>query len=201
MLDDRSERQCREEGEAADDQDHADHEADEQPARGREGAGGSRHDLLGRQRAGNRHGRDDHPEAADQHGDGAGDVVPERVAGQAGEGRAVVAGLRGVGIEHLGEAVRARVRHRGDGRGDHDGGRRPAQIHQRQDQDGEHGHLDLPGLDLLADVLRRAPDHQAGDEHGDDDEDQHAVEAGADAADDDLAELHVDERDHAAERA
>ena len=44
------------------------------------------------------------------------------------------------------------------------------------------------------------PDHQAGDEHRDDDEQQHAVEAGADAADDDLAELHVDERDHAAER-
>ena len=32
------------------------------------------------------------------------------------------------------------------------------------------------------------------------DEQQHAVEAGADAADDDLAELHVDQRDHAAER-
>ena len=28
---------------------------------------GRRHGLLGRQRAGNRHGRDDHPEAADQH--------------------------------------------------------------------------------------------------------------------------------------
>ena len=34
----------------------------------------------------------------------------------------------------------------------------------------------------------------------DDDEQQHAVEAGADAADDDLAELDVDQRDHAAER-
>ena len=44
------------------------------------------------------------------------------------------------------------------------------------------------------------PDHQPGDEHRDDDEQQHAVEAGADAADDDLAELDVDQRDHAAER-
>ena len=33
-----------------------------------------------------------------------------------------------------------------------------------------------------------------------DDEQQHAVEAGADAADDDFAELDVDQRDHAAER-
>ena len=32
------------------------------------------------------------------------------------------------------------------------------------------------------------------------DEQQHAVEAGADAAGDDLAELHVEQRDHAAER-
>jgi hypothetical protein len=60
--------------------------------------------------------------------------------------------------------------------------------------------LTLARLDLLADVLRRASDHQAGHEDGEDDEDQHAVEARADAADDDLAELHVDERDHAAQR-
>ena len=121
-------------------------------------------DLLGRERAGDRHGRDDHPEAADQHRDGAGDVVEERVAGQAGEGRAVVAGLRGVGVEHLGEAVRAGIGHRGDRRRDHHGDRGPAEIHQRQDQDGEHRHLDLLGLDLLADIFGRAADHQAGDE-------------------------------------
>ena len=78
--------------------------------------------------------------------------------------------------------------------------RGPAEIHQRQDQDGEHRHLDFLGLDFLADVFRRAADHQAGDEDREDDEQQHAVEAGADAADDDLAELHVDQRDHAAER-
>jgi hypothetical protein len=67
-------------------------------------------------------------------------------------------------------------------------------------QDGEHGHLHLARLDLLAEIFRRAADHQAGDEDREDDEQQHAVEAGADAADDDLAELHVDHRHHAAER-
>ena len=81
------------------------------------------------------------------------------------------------------------------------GDRRPAEIHQRQHQDGEHRHLDFLGLDLLADIFRRAADHQAGDEDREDDEQQHAVQAGADAADDDLAELDVDQRDHAAERA
>ena len=79
--------------------------------------------------------------------------------------------------------------------------RRPKpSISKRQAQDGEHRHLDLLRLDLLAQVLRRAPDHQAGDEHRDDHEDQHAVEARAHAAEDDLAELDVDQRDHAAER-
>src|SRR5208282_4747043 len=79
-----------------------------------------------------------------------------------------------------------------------DGG--PAEVHQRQDEDGEHRHLDLLRLDLLTDVFGRAADHQAGDEDRNDDEQQHAVHAGADAADDDLAELNVDQRDHAAER-
>ena len=39
LLDDRAEGECGEEGQAADDQDHADQQADEQTAMGREGAG------------------------------------------------------------------------------------------------------------------------------------------------------------------
>ncbi len=78
--------------------------------------------------------------------------------------------------------------------------RRPAEIHQRQDKNGEHRHLDFFGFDLLADIFRRAADHQPGDEDRNDDEQQHAVHAGADAADDDFAELDVDQRNHAAER-
>ena len=92
----------------------------------------------------------------------------------------------------IGDRRHRRWQHRGDGR--------PAEIHQRQDQDGEHGHLDFFRLDLLADIFRRAADHQSGDEDRDDHEQQHAVEAGADAANDDLAELDVDQRDHAAKR-
>ena len=82
----------------------------------------------------------------------------------------------------------------------HDGDRREDQHGQRQAEDGKHGHLDLLRLDLLAEIFRRAADHQAGHEDGDEDEQQDAVEAGADTADDDFAELHVDQRDHAAER-
>ena len=96
--------------------------------------------------------------------------------------------------------MRARIGHRGHGgRIDNRNGG-PAQIHQRQHQNGEHCHLDLARLDLLADIFRRAADHQARDEDRQHDEQQHAVKPGADAADDDFAELHVDQRDHAAKR-
>ena len=48
----------------------------------------------------------------------------------------------------------------------------------------DHGQLDLPGLDLLAQVLGRPADHQPGEKHGDDDVHQHVQETGADAAED-----------------
>ena len=175
-------------------------QADEQAAGGRERAGRCRDRFLGGERAGNRHGRDDHPEPADNHRDRAGEIVEQRVAVEPGESGTVVAGLRDVSVQHLGEAVRSGIVHRGDGGRHHHGDGGPAEIHQRQDQDGEHRHLDFLRLDLLADIFGRAPDHQAGDEDRDDDEQQHAVHAGADAAEDDLAELDVDERNHAAER-
>ena len=84
--------------------------------------------------------------------------------------------------------------------GDTHADRRADQHDRRRDQDDQRGHLHLEGLDLLAQVLRRAADHQPGDEDGDDGEDQHAVEAGADAAEDHLAELHQPHRHEPAER-
>src|SRR3984885_7491941 len=55
MLDDRAERERREEGQAADDQDHADDQADEQAARGRQGTGRGWDRLLARERTRHRH--------------------------------------------------------------------------------------------------------------------------------------------------
>src|SRR5215475_7958603 len=112
MLGDRTKRERREERQPADDQDHADDQADEQAAGGRKRAGRRRDRLFFRERAGDRHGRDDHPEAADQHRDGAGDVIKESISAQSGEGGPVVAGLRRVGIEHFAEAVRPRIGYR-----------------------------------------------------------------------------------------
>ena len=116
------------------------------------------------------------------------------------EGRPVIPGLGRIEVEHLREAMRPGIGDRRHREWQHGGDRGQAKIHQRQDQDGEHGHLDLLRLDLLADIFGRAADHQTGDEHGEDDEEQHAVDAGADAANDDLAELDIDERYHPAER-
>src|SRR5262249_61103775 len=75
MLGDRTKRERREERQPADDHDHADDQADEEAAGRRERAGRWWDRLLFGERAGDRNGRDDHPEAADQHRDGAGDVI------------------------------------------------------------------------------------------------------------------------------
>src|SRR5215831_10092661 len=94
-------RERRKESEAADDHDHPDDEPDEQAAGRREGSGGSRDRLLGCERAGDRHCRNDHPEAADEHRDCPREIVEHRVGGDASESRSVVAGARSVEIEHL----------------------------------------------------------------------------------------------------
>src|SRR5271169_3357627 len=59
LLDDRAEREGREEGEAADDDDDADQETDEQAAGGRERAGRNGDRFFRRQRSRDRHGGDD----------------------------------------------------------------------------------------------------------------------------------------------
>ncbi|MGA8550199.1 MAG: hypothetical protein WB678_08185 [Stellaceae bacterium] len=76
---------------------------------------------------------------------------------------------------------------------------RPPQDRQRQAEEGEDGHLDLLGLELFAEIFGGAPDHQPGNEHRHDSETEDAVEAGADAAEDHLAELHIDQRHHPAQ--
>ena len=82
-------------------------------ARGRERAERRRDAALGGHRAGQGEDRDDHPVAADEHRERPGDVVEGRVAGQPGEGRAVVAGLAGERVQDLAEAVRAGVQRPG----------------------------------------------------------------------------------------
>ncbi len=76
----------------------------------------------------------------------------------------------------------------------------PTSTTQRRHEDRDRRHLHLEGLDLLAEVFGRAADHQAGDEDRDDREHEHAVEARAHAAEDDLAELDEPQRHEPAQR-
>ena len=71
---------------------------------------------------------------------------------------------------------------------------------QRIDQHREHREFHLAHLDLLAEIFRRAADHQPGDEHRDDRDDEEAVESGPDAAGPDAAGEQVEHRHHAGER-
>ena len=111
-------------------------------------------------------------------------VVAGRVGGEAGEGRAVVPGRRGVGIEDLGEAVRA-----ADSAMLATAARHTAatavkpRIAERQDQHREHrrasprcASIFLPRYSGVRPTISPATKTAISDE------DQHAVEAGADAA-------------------
>ena len=64
----------------------------------------------------------------------------------------------------------------------------------------ERRELDLAGLDLLAQVLRRAAHHQPADEHRQDHEQQHRVQAGPHPAEDHLAGRQAEHRHRAAQR-
>ena len=123
------------------------------------------HLLLGRQRTRDRHDRHDIGEAAEQHRDAERGVVPGRVGGETSERRAVVAGRRRVGVEDFGQPARACVGQTLQRRRQHGGRRREAEDRERQDQQGQHGELHLARLDLLAEILGRAADHQPCDEH------------------------------------
>jgi hypothetical protein len=127
VLDHGAERERREIGEAADDQDDGDEKPDEEPAMRREGARRCRHDLLGGERAGDRQHRHDHQEAADQHREAQRRIVEERVGAQPGEGAAVIAGGGDIGVERLAEAVRSGIGEPGEPRRHDDGDRREAQ--------------------------------------------------------------------------
>ncbi len=74
------------------------------------------------------------------------------------------------------------------------------QREHRHDERGEDRELHLAAFDLLPEVLRRAADHQARDEDRQDRVVDDPVESRADAAEDDLAQLHVEHRDEPAER-
>ena len=116
------------------------------------------------------------------------------------EGAAVVPDRRRHPIQHFAEPMRTRIEDAGAPSGRADGERGAEQDHHGRDEDDQRRHLHLVGLDLLAEIFRRAAHHEPGDEHGDQGEHQHAVEARPDPAEHDLTELDQPHRNEATER-
>src|SRR5262245_4061670 len=167
VLDDRPQREGGDEGERTHDDDDADEHRDEERRVRRQRAGARRHDLLACQRAGDGECRDGEPVAGDQHRDAAEQVVEGNVGVEAGEGAAVVVAHGAEGVKDLAEPVRARVRPAGERGGRHRPDRRPNQHDEWRQEDDQRGHLHLVGLDLFAEVLGRAPDHEPSHEDRD----------------------------------
>ena len=166
---------------------------------GREAVLANRCGLLHRQAAGQGQYREDVAEATQQHRQAQHQVVERGVGTEAAERRTVVGTGRGVGVQQLAETVGARVTD-GTGRARQTGG--DGTQHQGADRHHQQGHdqqLHFLGLEFLAEVFRCTANHQAGEEYRDQHVKQHAVHAGTDAAEDHLADHHVDQRDHPAQ--
>src|SRR5260221_5358682 len=101
LFDDRPQRVGREVGERANDQDHADHEADEERPRRGEGPQAGGHHPLPDKRAGEGQDGDDLGEAANQHDKPQRPGVKRRVAGKPRTSRAVVAACASAAVQHI----------------------------------------------------------------------------------------------------
>src|SRR5450759_3252250 len=118
MFRDWSESEGRKEGQAADDQDHADQKTDEKPAVGWEGSRRGRHDLLGRERPGDRQHRDDEEKAPHPHREPERRIPEWRIGAKPREGAAIVARRGNISIKRFAEAMRAGIGESREARGD-----------------------------------------------------------------------------------
>ena len=92
----------------------------------------------------------------------------------------------------VGDSGQSTVAHHGDSCAD--------QHQQGRHEDGDGGHLHFMDFDFFAEIFRCPANHQPGNKDRHDGKEQHAVEAGANAAEDHFAQLHQNQRNHAAER-
>ena len=149
--------------------------------RGKSAGGGQRLFLAG-EGAGERQHRQHIGEASEEHREAERRVEPERIAAKAREGRAVIGRRRGEGVENFRQAVRTGIAEAVERGFEQYRRRREAEHGQRIDQHREHGEFHLARLDLLAEIFRRAPDHQPRDEHRDDHDYEKTIKTRADAA-------------------
>src|SRR5664280_594827 len=197
MFHDRAQRERREKRQCANNQHDPHQQRDEPRAVGGEGAGRDRHQFLLRQAAGGGEQGNQHQEAPAEHGESNRRIEVHGVGVDSGERAAVVAYAAGVGVQHLAQSVRAIIVQAALDGGLVDAHSRKAEDAHGQHEHGQHHHLDFLLLDLLAQILRRAAHHEASDKHRQDGEQQHAVQPRSDAAEDDFAQLDIDQRDEA----
>ena len=140
-----------------------------------------------------------HEKAPEEHRGPQSQIIKGGIGGKAREGAAVVSGSRGerrrgFPRDHGARCWPARQALRGSSE---DQAVKPS-IESAITMMREHDVLDLAPFDLLAEVFRRPPHHEARDEDGEQDEHHHAVQTRAYAAEDDFTELNVDEGHQAA---
>ena len=82
---------------------------------------------------------------------------------------------------------------------DHRDGRKD-QYCARQNKHGQHGHLDVIGFDLLAEIFRSSPYHQTGNENRQHDENKNAVKSRTDSPENNFTEHDIDQRNHSTQR-
>src|ERR1019366_7877592 len=200
MFHDRAQRESREKRQRAHDHHYPHEQHDEHRTVGGEGAGRDGHQFLLRQAAGGGEQRNQHQEAPAEHGESNRRIEVHGVGVDSGERAAVVAYAAGVGVQHLAQSVRAIIAQAALHGGLVDAHGRKAEDADREHEHGEHDHLDFLLLDLLPQIFRGAAHHQSGDENREDGEQEHAVQARSDAAEDNFAQLDVDHRHEAAQR-
>ena len=109
VFDNRSEHEGGNISQCADEQHCAHKQSRKEWTRDWKGAWSSRDQLLASERPRQGQDRDDHREAPKKHREAQRGVIPRRIRGEACKGTAVVAGGGTVGVEDLGESMRAAV--------------------------------------------------------------------------------------------
>ncbi|CAN3986927.1 diaminopimelate epimerase, partial [Dysosmobacter welbionis] len=184
MLCDGAKRQRGEEGQRCEDVDYEHQDHSEGQGVRAQGAHGLVDKPLAHQGTGDGQLDHDGQVPAEEHGQACGDVPEVAVVCQTLKAGAVVGRGRGVLIQHLAQAVEARVGDSLQAAGGGDRQRGEEQDQEGMDDDAQRGELHLPALDLLAQVFGRTANHQATDEHCQDGVHNHVHQADALAAED-----------------
>src|ERR1039457_233997 len=202
VLRDRPQRKRRKEGQRRDDEYGPREQNHEQNAVRRHGPGGHWHAFLAGQVPSQSQRRNNHQKASDQHFQPQRQIEPWSVGVQPGHGAPIRPDSARVGVKNLAQSVGTAVAQVGNRRArrvpigmrrkvDQKSGAGDDQVGRGRHYQRQHHHLDIFGFDALAQVFRRAADHQSRDEDGYQHHQDHRENARSRAAKNPLAGLEV----------